>query len=155
MIQIHPSQESFILTIRLQKALKYRRRFRNCTTWTKILKVQVCIHRWQIYDTYEGHKRFISGTILKTTTKMVTVAWVPSPVNAAFHDIMLIFLKFTYYEASLWPFVMLLSDYFQYNKRHKLINGIMESQWSPRRALLKGVLFKGLTRKTWDYGIYV
>ena len=55
MIQIHPSQESFILTIRPRKALKYRRRFRNCTTWTKIWKVQVCIHRWQVYDTYEGH----------------------------------------------------------------------------------------------------
>ena len=138
MIQIHPSQESFILTIRPRKALKYRRRFRNCTTWTKILKVQVCIHRWQVYDTYEGHKRFISGTI-------------PSSVNAAFHDIMLIFLKFTYYEASLWPFVMLLSDHFQYNKRHKRINGIMESQWSPRRALLKGVFFLWLNKK--DLGL--
>ena len=33
-------------------------------------------------------------------------------VNSALHDIMLILLKFTYNEASLWPFVMLLSDYF-------------------------------------------
>ena len=143
MIQIHPSQESFILTIRPRKALKYRRRFRNCTTWTKIWKVQVCIHRCrQVYDTCEGHKRFIIGTMLKTTTKMVTVTWVPSSVNSALHDIMLILLKFTYNEASLWPFVMLLSDYFQYNKRHKRLNGIVASQWSPREALLKEVLFK-------------